>query len=361
MRIIHVFRSPVGGLFRHVRDLVRGQRALGHEIGIICDSGTGGEGAARMLAAMSAECTLGITRIPVATLPGLGDLRAIKAVTDFARLVKADVLHGHGAKGGVFARMAAPKLGIAGVYTPHGGSLHYEWLSPIGAPFLGAERLLKRHGTGAVFVCEFEKVLFDRKIGLGSYPSAVVYNGLWPEEFKPRKLAKDARDFLFVGEMRNLKGVDVLLRALASIDGATMTLVGDGRDQASFEKLAAELNLGGRAVFAGRMPMAEAMALGHVLILPSRHESFPYVVLEAMAAQIPLIASDVGGIPEALPAASMVPPGDVNALAAAMKQALAAPKATMDAAAVLQKIASTKFSAQNMAEKICIFYSSLNV
>jgi glycosyltransferase involved in cell wall biosynthesis len=359
MRIIHVFRSPVGGLFRHVRDLVRGQNALGHEVGILCDDGTGGEGATRSLEALSKICKLGIKRTPISTLPGLGDIRAIKKVSDFARSVDADVLHGHGAKGGVFARMAAPRLNIPGVYTPHGGSLHYDWKSPAGAAFLASEKFLKRHGTGAVFVCEFEKALFDRKIGLGDYPHTVVYNGLWPEEFTPRKLGKDARDFLFVGEMRALKGVDVLLKALASIDDATLTLVGDGRDQSEFEALAASLGLGVRATFVSRKSFSEAMELGRILVLPSRHESFPYVVLEAMAAQIPLIASNVGGIHEALPTSGLVPSGNVEALTTAMKHALQNPEAMNDAAAALQKSASFKFNAQKMAQDICRFYDDL--
>jgi len=359
MRIIHVFRSPVGGLFRHVRDLVRGQQALGHEVGIICDSSTGGDGATRALAQIESLCALGIQRIPISTMPGLGDLKAVKAVTEHARHAMADVLHGHGAKGGVYARIAAPKLGIPGVYTPHGGSLHYEWKSPVGAAFLASEKLLKKRGTGCVFVCEFEKALFDRKIGLRAYPSAVVYNGLWPEEFKPRFLGKDARDFLFVGEMRELKGVDVLLRALATIDGATLYLVGDGRDQAEFESLAKALKLDNRAHFAGRKSFTEAMTMGRTLVLPSRHESFPYVVLEAMAAQIPLIASNVGGIPEALPASSMVTPGHVDALAAAMRQALASPQQMEASAVALQKHALAKFNAADMAKNIVAFYAQL--
>lgn len=359
MRIIHVFRSPVGGLFRHVRDLVRGQAALGHEIGIICDSSTGGDGAAKMLEALNAYCALGIRRLPISTMPGLGDIRTINEVATVARQTVADVIHGHGAKGGVYARMAAPKLGIAGVYTPHGGSLHYAWKNPIGAAFLASEKFLKRRGTGCVFVCEFEKQLFDRKIGLGAYPSAVVYNGLWPEEFQARKLAVDARDFLFVGEMRELKGVDVLLRALASIPNATLTLVGDGRDQAIFEKLAGELKLEGRAYFAGRKPFPEAMGLGRTLVLPSRHESFPYVVLEAMAAEIPMIASNVGGIPEALPDSCMVPPANVNPLAEAMRRAISASQQMAGTAKALQKQALAKFNAADMAKNVCTFYQSL--
>ena len=359
MRIIHVFRSPVGGLFRHVRDLVRGQSALGHDVGIFCDSSTGGENAIHALESLKADCRLGIRRIAIPTLPGLGDVKAITAVSDFAREAKADVLHGHGAKGGVYARIAAPRLGIAAAYTPHGGSLHYEWKNLMGAAFLLSEKLLKRGGTGCVFVCEFEKILFDRKVGLGAYPSAVVYNGLWPEEFKPRTLAHDAHDFLFVGEMRELKGVDVLLRALAPLGDATLILVGDGRDQKSFEELVARLNLGTRAFFAGRKSFPEAMTMGRTLILPSRHESFPYVVLEAMAAGIPLIASKVGGIPEALPEASMVPPGDVEALSSAMKRALAAPQDMNTSAVMLKNLASRKFSAQKMTEDICNFYTQL--
>ena len=71
MKILHVFRTPVGGLFRHVRDLVRGQAGLGHDVGVLCDSSTGGAVAQQLLDALSPHCSLGIERISISRLPGL--------------------------------------------------------------------------------------------------------------------------------------------------------------------------------------------------------------------------------------------------------------------------------------------------
>ena len=70
MKILHAFRTPVGGLFRHVRDLARGQSELGHEVGIICDSTTGGQVASGLLDSIAPHCSLGIARIGISRLPG---------------------------------------------------------------------------------------------------------------------------------------------------------------------------------------------------------------------------------------------------------------------------------------------------
>ena len=248
MRILHVFRSPVGGLFRHVRDLVRGQKMLGHEVGLICDSATGGAAADAALDALSAHCDLGITRRKISTLPGFGDFKGRNAVMALARSLNIDVIHGHGAKGGAYARLAASALKLPGVYTPHGGSLHYDWLRPPGAAFLLAERAMRLKGTGLIFVCEFERDLYARKIGLAGCHSTVIYNGLWPEDFNPRTLDQDAADLLFIGEMRALKGVDVLLQALALLPSAerpSANLIGEGRDMAKFTAMSRALELEG--------------------------------------------------------------------------------------------------------------------
>ena len=197
MKIIHVFRSPVGGLFRHVCDLAREQRRLGHDVGLICDSQTGGAAAERELGALAQICNLGLSRFPIGTLPGWADITASRRVAQIAQDASANVIHGHGAKGGAYARLAARKLDVAGIYSPHGGSLHYDWLKPPGAAFLMAERMLRFPKSGIIFVCNFERTLFERKIGLGHCKSTVVYNGLRPEEFSSRVLAPDAPDFLF--------------------------------------------------------------------------------------------------------------------------------------------------------------------
>jgi glycosyltransferase involved in cell wall biosynthesis len=358
LRILHVFRSPVGGLFRHVRDLSHGQKLQGHHVGLFCDSSTGGNTAASALAACRAWCDGGITARPIARLPAASDLGAIANVSQVAKSGGFDILHGHGAKGGLIARLAARRLGLPSVYTPHGGSLHYGWKSPAGALFLTTEKLLGRIGSGCVFVCAYEQRLFADKIGLSGKPSVVAHNGLWPEEFQPVSLLPDATDLLFVGEVRHLKGIDLLLQALTSLPGLTLTVVGDGPELEHHQSLAKEMGLSQRVRFAGRKPMREALTMGRIMVVPSRNESFPYVILEAAAASVPIIATRVGGIPEALPPGMLCPP-DATSIATAIDQTVAQPEAAARRARELSEKMRVEFSVAVMAETITTFYASL--
>lgn len=362
MKILHVFRTPVGGLFRHVRDLARGQAEMGHEVGIICDSSTGGSVAVDLLKTAAPFCSLGIERIKISRLPGFGDVSAAATIKGHAKKFSVDIIHGHGAKGGLYGRLAARTLGIPSVYTPHGGSLHYRWLSFPGVVFLAAEWVLARIGSGMIFVCEFERQNFAKKIGLRSKPNAVVHNGLWPEEFVKVQSDKDGADVLFLGDMRRLKGVDVLLKALALVArkrAITACLVGDGPDLAEFKSLAQSLGLVDCVKFPGRLPATQALKRGRLLVIPSRAESFPYVVLEAAAGQVPIVASEIGGIPEVLPANDLCPPDNADALARHIEMALAIPETTAEDARALSQVIKISFSAAAMARKVTAFYQQL--
>ncbi len=362
MRVLHVFRTPVGGLFRHVRDVSRGLSAQGHEVGILCDSTTGGDMAVKLLDSVQPFCALGISRIPISRMPGLGDLSGVRAVEAAARRLKPDVIHCHGAKGGLYGRIAGRRLGLPSVYTPHGGSLHYSWASPAGAVFLTAEKALRSIGSALHFVCRFERELFDAKIGIGGKPHAVVYNGLWADEFAPAVPDDGAADLLFLGDMRLLKGVDVLLEAIARLNAVrpvTACLVGDGPDMAQFKAKASALGIAPRVSFPGRMGARDAFRRGRVLVMPSRNESFPYVVLEACAAGVPLIASRVGGIPEILEPHNLVPPGDIDALAAALTTALSDPAAVAREASATRERLKKDFSAEAMVNGVLALYRQI--
>ncbi len=362
MRILHVFRSPVGGLFRHVRDLAKAQQAAGHEVGMFCDASSGGDTGAELLKEAEQYCTLGITRMAMQRLPGLGDIKCVAALKKLARDTKADVLHGHGAKGGLYARLAARRRKILSVYSPHGGSLHYTWKSPAGALFLATEKLLTRLGSGFVFVCNFERELFEKKIGLGGKPAVVVRNGLWPNEFAPALANVNARDFLFVGEVRHLKGIDILLDAIVLLKRerqVTLSVVGDGPELETYRKRVLDLNLADQVRFEGRKPIREAFKFGRIVVVPSRHESFPYVVLETAAAAVPLIATAVGGIPEILPERMLAARPDAALLAEKLRHYVDnGPEVQMEARALSAKLVS-EFSAPAMAKRITDFYSTL--
>ena len=78
MKILHVFRSPIGGLFRHVCDLAREQHLMGHDVGVICDRETSGAATESALTALAQHCKLGLTRIHIGTLPGPRDWSALR-------------------------------------------------------------------------------------------------------------------------------------------------------------------------------------------------------------------------------------------------------------------------------------------
>jgi glycosyltransferase involved in cell wall biosynthesis len=364
MRIVHCIRAPVGGVFRHVCDLAEAQSKAGHVVGLICDSTTGGAFEQAMLGRAEPFLALGIHRHAMRRDIAPSDISLIWRLTGAIRGLNPDVLHAHGSKGGAYARTVGTLLRATGkrvarIYTPHGGSLHFDARSTRGRIYFTAERALATMTDAFVFVSQYEADTFAEKVGKPRKPSAVVLNGLRPEEFEPVATAPDARDFLFVGELRDLKGPDVLLNALARMretTGRTPTafLVGDGPDKARYRVMADDLTLSGAVGFLEPMPARTAFRLANTMVVPSRKESLPYIVLEAAAAAMPLIATRVGGIPEIFGAEAegLVPPGDDAALAVAMTAALADRDAAHAKAARLQADARKRFSIEAMAAGI---------
>jgi glycosyltransferase involved in cell wall biosynthesis len=366
LRILHCLRAPVGGLFRHVHDLTLGQAQLGAEVGIICDSNTAGDGVA--LGRLADNCALGVTRIPMNRRIGLGDWRTTAKVSRLASKLGVHVLHGHGAKGGAYARLAGRKLkrqgtNVKAIYTPHGGSLHYSPAKPMGRLYITAERMLLPSTDGIIFESVFAANKYVELIGQPHCPARIVLNGLYRHEFYEPMLADDAVDFVYIGELRHLKGVDVLLEALAAhqtIFPGRALIVGSGSDERSFKRLARKLGLNSRVSFAGPQPARTAFARARCVVVPSRGESLPYIVLEAAAAQMPMITTNVGGIPEIVAGIDMplIPPGDVGALASQLRAFLASPKPFLERAALLQKRVAERFSVENMTHEVIDFYIS---
>ena len=302
-------------------------------------------------------------------MPGLGDAVAAHAVRDAARRLQIDVLHGHGAKGGAYARIAGRLLKLEGlrvvtVYTPHGGSLHFLSRTPQGLFFIGLEKILARFTDALIFESEYAQRIYEERIGKDLAPSRVITNGLQPADFSAYAPPAGAVDFLFVGELRRLKGVDILLGALAEVARVRPVhalIVGSGPDGPEFEQLAAMLGLARVVTFAGAMPATEAFQRGRCIVVPSRAESLPYIVLEAAAAELPLIATNVGGIPEIVRGSDtgLLPAGDVIALARAMHEFLDDPQAAIQRAKRLRKIVADRFAIEATTAAVLDVYAAL--
>ncbi len=370
-RILHCMRAPVGGLFRHVLDLAGEQADQGHEVGILADANACDALTDRRFAAIQPKLSLGLERVPMGRKPGLGDLNAARAVAAHAGWIGVDVLHGHGAKGGAYARLAGrmasgrdgKKLKV--FYTPHGGTLNFPAGSLEGRVYLRLEKILAGLTSGIVFESDFARRTFAEKVGRLPTPERVVPNGLQPADFTPHASSADAADFVFIGELRDLKGVDVLLRALRRLNDempARAVIVGSGPHGEQFKALATELGLDGVVRFPGAMPAAAAFALGRALVVPSLKESFPYVVLEGAAAGLPLAATNVGGIPEIVAGTDtlLVPAGDDAALAHLMRSILQEPDVARERAARLNANVRAKFTVTRMTADILDFYAAVS-
>lgn len=361
-RVLHVMRLPMGGLFRHVHDLVIGQSEAGIEVGVISAAPPDDGISAERLGQLESHCSLGLHLLSMPRLPGLGDVVNIRHVGALAHRLKPDVLHGHGAKGGLLARLAPAPRDTLRVYTPHGGSLHYEATSLQGFAYLTAERAMRARTDGVIFESAFSQQAYLSKVGEPKGVTAVIHNGVSDDEFAFVERIDDPADFLFIGELRMLKGVSTLIEAAALLARPVhIRIVGAGPDRTRFEEMAKAAGAHARIEFLGTMPAREAFKLAKIAVMPSWNESLPYVALEAAAAGIPLIATDVGGIPEIFGplSACLVPPRDAAALAGAMEAALTDLDATKITAMRLRARVAEHFSASRMVAEIDSFYTKL--
>lgn len=176
---------------------------------------------------------------------------------------------------------------------------------------------------------------------------------------------RDVDRLLFVGRLAEKKGADVLLEALAKVPGSwTVDIVGDGPDRRSLEALSARLDLADRVRFLGALPhgeVEEALRTAALVVVPSRtardgdRDGTPVVVMEAMVAGAPIVASSLGGIAEVLThgdTALLVPEADPGALADAITAALADPRAASDRAGRARRFAEEHLDVRAVAQRL---------
>lgn len=160
----------------------------------------------------------------------------------------------------------------------------------------------------------------------------VIHCGVEPDLYDSREPGSSGKRILFVGRLAAVKGVSVLLEAFARVAArhgeARLTLVGDGPDRRRLEAEAARLGIAAQVVFAGyrsQQEVAESLSAADVFVLPSFAEGVPVVLMEAMAARLPVVATRVGGVSELVEdgvSGVTVPPGDADSLAAALERML---------------------------------------
>jgi glycosyltransferase involved in cell wall biosynthesis len=362
LRILHAVRAPVGGIFRHILDLANGQADRGHQVGIVADNLTGGERAEAALKEIAPRLKLGVHRLAIHREPFPTDILVWAHFMRLIRRLKPEVLHGHGAKAGVFIRLNPRSKDTIRVYTPHGGSLHYPLNTPTGALYSRLERALMNSTDLFLFESAFARDTYLRTVGIPKGLVRCVFNGVTADEFDPVVKAADATDIVYVGEFRHIKGADLLIDAVARLhaDGKpfTLTLAGDGEEMEALKAQVQRLGLTEAVRFIGHVKARYGFSKGSLLVVPSRGDSMPYVVIEAAAAGIPMVAANVGGIPEIFGSNTdaLFAPNIVGAMADAIETALDDPADALARAKSLRERIFLHFSQKAMVEGVLAGY-----
>lgn len=362
LRILHAVRAPVGGIMRHILDLANGQVDRGHHVGILADSLTGGERADKALAELAPRLKLGVHRLAIRREPSPEDFLVWLRMRRLIATLKPDVMHGHGAKAGAFVRMRRRADDTIRIYTPHGGSLHYPLNTLKGEFYARLERTLMDATDLFLFESAFARDTYQRIVGTPKGVVHCVFNGVTPEEFEPVVIADDATDLAYVGEFRHIKGADLLVDAIALLHESgqkvTLTLGGDGEETATLKAQVERLGLTDAIRFIGHVKARYGFSKGRLLVVPSRGDSMPYVVIEAGAAGIPMIAARVGGIPEIFGPESpaLFAASNAEAMAEAIAAALENAEATAQRAVSLRERISAHFSRQAMVDGVLAGY-----
>lgn len=300
---------------------------------------------------------------PVALFPihGFRQARTIKQLNAFAawcREKRIQVLHTCELYSNVFG---LPGGALAGVPVRIGSRRGF-----VEPP--GLQRMQRASYAAAQRVVANSVAAADRlrAEGVPNYKILVIPNGIDPSAFPAHHYAASPRHIMMVACLREEKRIDVLIRAmpqvLARFPDARLTLGGEGRCRAALTQLTNELGLADRVTFLGhRDDVPQVLHGGDVFVLPSRSEAFPNSVMEAMAAGLPVVASNVGGIPELVRDGHngrLVPPGDVDALARALVDVLGDPERAERFGRAGRRVIEETYSFDRMVEQFETLYET---
>lgn len=319
--------DPVGGAQIHVRDLALAARERGHAP-VIITSGSG-----HFIEDLRAE------QIPVIVLQHLAapisplrDVRALWEVDTTLRRLRPDLVAAHSSKAGILARLVGRRLRIPVIFTVHGWSFT-PGIAPLQASiYRGIERLVAPLSSKIITVSEFDRQLALKARIAPADRVVTVYNGI-PDVASARRAAPahEPVRLVMVARFEPQKDHETLLQALAGLADRLweLDLIGDGPLRSQMEDLTASLRLSTKVRFLGhRTDVDRCLAEAQISVLATNWEGFPLTILEAMRAGLPVVASSVGGVGEAVrdeQSGYLVPRGDAIQLRDRIVRLLSSP------------------------------------
>ncbi len=381
LRVLQVIgRLNMGGP-AHIAALLSGRRFYPDRYETLLVHGSLAPGE-ESLAELAEEQGATMGRLPELQQP-VNPLRDAQALRKLARLVRSfrpHVVHTHTAKAGFIGRQAAlavrPRPAV--VHTYHGHVLEGYFGTAKSRLYLEMERALARVSDCLIGVSQ---ATVDDLVRLGVAPRSkfrVLPLGLPLRELTllsppMRAGAREALELededvllVFVGRIVPIKRLDLLLRALARAREADprlqLMIVGDGEERPQLERQAAELGIAGQVHFLGyRRELRPVFAAADLAVLSSDNEGTPVSLIEAAAAGLPAVATDVGGVREVVgeDTGILVPPDDAAALAAAIVEMAGDPERRERYGEAARKHAIDSYGAKRLLTDVDQLYREL--
>jgi glycosyltransferase involved in cell wall biosynthesis len=348
MRVVVIItRGEPGGAQGHVLELVRGLRG-GVDFHVVVGDDTF---LARELRPLG---------VPVHVVPDLvrsvspaADRRAMGALRAVLAAVRPHLVHTHSTKAGVLGRLAARAEGIPAIHTAHAWSFSdgLPWSRKLVA--VPVEALIARWTRRFIVVSDADRAIAVRYRVAAPSQVRIVHNGVPDVSERARPDAGGVPVVTMVARLAPPKDPLLLLRALAGVGVPfSLRLVGDGPEMPAVQSAVRTLGLQDRVTLCGsRGDVPALLASSHRFVLASRQEGFPLAILEAMRAGLPVVASDVGGVREAvIPECTglLVPRGDQVALRAALRRLLVFPALRATFGAAGRRAYEARFTAAHM-------------
>lgn len=299
--VVQILRSPEGGIRKHVVDILENISSdKFHKIFI-----TSFDDSDRDLDYLKIKYQVEFFDLKIKDKPEFKDVINIFKISLFLRRRSNIILHGHGAKGGVYARICSLFLRCPCIYTPHGGSLHRSFGKIKSLIYDNIERMLVPVTDKFIFESIYSANLFRRYIKNCKKKFVINYNGVDFPNFYKTIQYKPGRPLRLAsfGLLRHLKGHDIIIDALSVLDKKevdfTYSIYGQGE---MFDTLVQKIefyNLENKVKIENYSDDILAKMCNYDFIVhPSRFESFGYVPVEAMSVKVPVICSFEGGLKE---------------------------------------------------------------
>jgi glycosyltransferase involved in cell wall biosynthesis len=361
MKILTLVESSAGGTGRHVLDLAEGLVARGVEVHLLYST----RRIDRLFLDRLAQIKgLHHTPLDMRTAPHPSDFGVVRAARRYLKTHGPfDAVHGHSSKGGAIARLAAFGAGVPAFYTLHGlimmdpGLPLWKWL------FYFAIELVLSLRTSRIIAVSPEETRAAKRLGFGQSRVITIPNGIGEIRLTPRLQARqtlnvdeDALVIGFVGRLVEQKAPDVLLTAFAiavkTAPNARLAMVGAGPLEDDLRELAWKLGVADKILWLGERDARTVLAGFDCFALSSRKEGLPYVVLEAMAAGLPVVATSSAGVEILVDPKEngiVVPPDDPQAFGQALTD-LATNPALLASCARAARIRAARFTIDAMVD-----------